>query len=263
VTARRETGADPWVELRRLTPARIALGRAGGSLPTAELLRFSAAHAAARDAVWAELDLEQLDRDLAPCQRLVVPVASQAPDRRTYLRRPDLGRRLALPDQERLRALGQQGPCDVALIVGDGLSATAAQRHAPSLLVALLPRLAAAGLHAGPITVARQARVALEDPVGAALGARCAIIVLGERPGLGAVDGLGAYLVLGPGPARTDADRNCVSGIRPGGLPVAAAAELLAWLAAEALRLGLSGVELKDERAALPDPVAAPGLPGS
>jgi ethanolamine ammonia-lyase small subunit len=243
--------ADPWSDLRAFTRARIALGRAGGSLPTAELLAFSADHAAARDAVWTPLDLPRLEADLAPCGLPLVPVASLAPDRATYLRRPDLGRRL---DAASLAALGRAAPpggCDVALVVGDGLSSTAAHAHGPALALALAGGLRARGLRLGPLALARQARVALEDPIGEALGARAAIVLLGERPGLGAADGLGAYLVLGPRPGRTDAERNCVSNVRPDGLPVPAAAELLCWLAGEALRLGLSGVGLKDERGLL------------
>ena len=242
---------DPWEDLRALTGARIALGRAGGSLPTAELLGFAAAHAAARDAVWSALDADLLAAALAPAGLPVVHVGSRAPDRATYLQRPDLGRRLDAASEAALRAARPAGGCDVALVVADGLSATAAQRHAPALVGALAPRLRARGLRLGPLAVARQARVALEDPAGEALDARAALILLGERPGLGAADSLGAYLVLDPRPGRTDAERNCVSGIREGGQPVAAAAALLEWLVAEALRRGLSGVALKDERGAL------------
>jgi ethanolamine ammonia-lyase small subunit len=253
--------ADPWAELRRLTPARIALGRAGGSLPTAELLSFAAAHAAARDAVWSELDLDALDRDLAaaglgPALRL----ASAAPDRATYLQRPDLGRRLYPPSAARVAAAAPPGGCDLAVLVGDGLSALAAQRHAPRLLAHLAPALRARGLTVGPLCAVRQARVAIEDPVGAALGARAALVLLGERPGLGCPDSLGAYLVFGPRPGRSDAERNCVSNVRTEGLAPAPAAELLEYLLAEALRRRLSGVELKDERA-LPAPGAAGALP--
>jgi ethanolamine ammonia-lyase small subunit len=242
---------DPWEHLRALTRARIALGRAGGSLPTAELLGFSAAHAAARDAVWSALDLDALERALAPAGLPVLRVRSQAPDRATYLQRPDLGRRLDPADEAALRAArpaGAEAGCDVALILADGLSATATQRHGPALVTALAPRLVARGLRLGPVVLASQARVALEDPAGAALGARAALILLGERPGLGAADSLGGYLVFGPRPERTDAERNCVSSIRPDGVPIAAAAELLAWLLCEALRRSLSGVELKDDR---------------
>ena len=242
---------DPWSDLRSLTSARIALGRAGGSLPTAELLGFSAAHAAARDAVWAELDLDRLEADLAPLELPVLRVVSSAPDRATYLRRPDLGRRLEEASATRLTQAAPPGGCDVAVIIGDGLSAIAAQAHAPALALDLVARLGARGLRPGPLSLVRQARVAVEDPIGAALGARAAIILLGERPGLGSPDNLGAYLVFGPRPGRTDAQRNCVSGIRPEGLAVPAAAELLAWLVGEALRRGLSGVELKDDRGLL------------
>jgi len=243
---------DPWADLRRLTGARIALGRAGGSLPTAELLLFSAAHAAARDAVGSELDLDRLDADLAsrglgPALRL----ASQAPDRATYLKRPDLGRRLDAASAARLAAAAPAGGCDLALVIGDGLSAGAAQAHGPVLAGALAARLQDRGLRLGPVAAVRQARVAVQDPVGQALGARAALILLGERPGLGSPDSLGAYLVLGPRPGRTDAERNCVSSVRPQGLPVQAAADLLAWLTGEALRRGLSGVGLKDERGLL------------
>jgi ethanolamine ammonia-lyase small subunit len=242
---------DPWSDLRSLTSARIALGRAGGSLPTSEVLGFSAAHAAARDAVWAELDLDRLEADLAPIGLPVLRVASSAPDRATYLRRPDLGRRLDEASATRLTQAAPPGGCDVAVIIGDGLSAIAAQAHAPALAVDLAGRCRARGLRLGPLSLVRQARVALEDPIGEALGARAALILLGERPGLGSPDSLGAYLVFGPRPGRTDAQRNCVSGIRPEGLPVPAAAELVGWLVGEALRRGLTGVDLKDERGLL------------
>jgi ethanolamine ammonia-lyase small subunit len=242
---------DPWGDLRAFTSARIALGRAGGSLPTAEVLGFSAAHAAARAAVWAELDLDRLEAGLAPLELPVLRLASRAPDRATYLRRPDLGRRLEEASAAQLSRAAPPGGCDVVLIVGDGLSAIAAQAHAPAVALDLAARLRARGLRLGPLAMVRQARVALEDPIGAALGARAALVLLGERPGLGSPDSLGAYLVFDPRPGRMDAERNCVSGIRPDGFPVPAAAELLGWLVGEALRRGLTGVDLKDERGLL------------
>ena len=255
--------ADPWTELQALTSARIALGRAGGSLPTAELLAFSAAHAAARDAVWSALDLDRLEADLAGAGVAlpVVRLATQAADRETYLRRPDLGRRLAEADAVRLAGLAAPGGCDVALVLADGLSATATQAHGPALAALLVAALRARGLAVGPLALVRQARVAVMDPIGAALRARAAVVLLGERPGLTASDSLGAYLTFGPRPGRTDAERNCVSNVRPEGLPLPAAAELISWLLAEALRRGLSGVALKDERG-LPGATATPpGLP--
>jgi ethanolamine ammonia-lyase small subunit len=249
---------DPWSDLRALTPARIALGRAGGSLPTAELLGFQAAHAAARDAVWTALDTDRLEADLAGLGLPLVRLASAASDRATYLRRPDLGRRLDPASAARLAGAAPVDGCDVALVLGDGLSATAVQAHAPALALALAGLLRERGLRLGPVALVTQARVAVGDPVGAALRARASLILLGERPGLGSPDSLGAYLTFAPRPGRTDAERNCVSNIRPEGLPVTAAAELLGWLLGEALRRGLSGVALKDDRRLLSRAAPAP-----
>lgn len=236
--------ADPWADLRRHTPARIALGRAGSSLPTAELLRFAAAHAQARDAVHIALDNAALARDLAALGLAPLIVRSRAPDRETYLRRPDLGRRLAPTDAQRLQAAAA-GPVDLALVLGDGLSATALQQHAAPLLAALLPLLAP-GLRLAPPVLATQARVALADEIGALLQANVVLILLGERPGLSAPDSLGAYLTHAPQIGCHDAQRNCVSNIRPAGLPLDLAARRLAWLLHESRRRQLSGVGLKD-----------------
>jgi ethanolamine ammonia-lyase small subunit len=240
--------ADPWSRLRRHTSARIALGRSGSSLPTEELLRFALDHALARDGVHAELDVEQLERDLAEAvgDVPIVRVGTRVVDRMTYLQRPDWGRQLDDDSRERLARM--TGPADISLVVADGLSATAAQKHAPALCKLLVPRLRDGGFTLAPMVVARYARVALQDEIGAALGARCGVILIGERPGLGTPDSLGAYLVFNPHPGNTDADRNCVSNIRPAGLPLAAAAETLGFLISQSLRLGLSGVKLKDDR---------------
>lgn len=239
---------DPWAELRRHTPARIALGRAGTSLPTAEWLRFAAAHAQARDAVHQPLDVPALQATLAADGWPTQVVASQAADRATYLRRPDLGRRLDEASAARLRgvAAAQAAPPDLVIVLGDGLSALAVQAQAPGLLAALRPALAGAFTLA-PLVIATQARVALADAVGALLGARLALILLGERPGLSAPDSLGAYLTFDPQPGRSDAQRNCISNIRPEGLDSATAAHRIAWLLGEARRRRLSGVALKDD----------------
>ncbi len=243
---------DPWGELRRHTPARIALGRAGGSLPTAELLRFSAAHARARDAVHVALDTEALAQAAAQAGWPPILVSSEAPSRVDYLRRPDLGRRLQAGDRQHLRDVST-GPVDLAVVLGDGLSALAVQSHALAVLSSLHRALAAspgdAPLQCAPLVVATQARVALADDVGAALQARLALILIGERPGLSAADSLGAYLTHEPQPGRTDAERNCVSNIRPEGLTPQAAGQRLAWLVRQALRRGLTGVGLKDNSA--------------
>ena len=237
--------ADPWADLRRHTPARIALGRAGSSLPTAEVLRFAAAHAQARDAVHIALDSAALAQDLAALGFTPIQVCSRAPDRQTYLRRPDWGRRLDTADIKRLKAAAR-GTVDLALVLGDGLSAVAVQQHAAPLLAALMPLLSPS-LTLAPLVVATQARVALADEIGALLQARLVLILLGERPGLSAPDSLGAYLTHAPQPGCSDAQRNCVSNIRPAGLPPALAARRLAWLLHEALRRRVSGLALKDD----------------
>ncbi len=255
--------ADPWAELRRHTPARIALGRAGSSLPTAELLRFNAAHAQARDAVHLPLDSATLAADLAAAGFATLQVRSQASHREQYLRRPDLGRRLdaasaaCLLDARRgLSLQPMEQPVDLlfdlTIVLADGLSAQATQRHALPLLLALR---AALGLGSGqvptlslaPLVIAEQARVALADEVGALLQTRVVLILLGERPGLSSPDSLGAYLTHAPAIGLTDAMRNCVSNIRPAGLPYAQAAQRIAWLLHESLRRRLSGVALKDD----------------
>ena len=244
---------DPWSALPRFTAARIALGRAGASLPTAEVLDFAIAHAAARDAVHAVLDLDALLADIEPLQRPVLVLATLARDRLTYLQRPDLGRRL---DEESRTILDNMtgSESDVVIIIADGLSSPAAQRQAPPLLARLLPMLAGAGLRVGPICVVRQARVAVEDEIGQALRTRVALVLIGERPGLGTAESLGAYLVFDPRVGRTDAERNCISNIRPGGLNSADAAETLLHLITASLRRRISGVALKDERPALSSP---------
>jgi ethanolamine ammonia-lyase small subunit len=244
--------AEPLTRLRRFTTARVALGRAGNALPTAAHLDFVEAPAMARDAVHAALDVAALTNDLRTLGLEPIEVASRAPDRHSYLVRPDLGRALDEVSATRLAR------CDppLALVIADGLSATAVQRHAAHFLAEALPRLARIGVAAGPAVIARQARVALGDAIGAALGAEAVAVLIGERPGLSAPDSLGLYLTWEPRPGRTDAERNCISNIRPAGQPYAHAADTLAWLVGEMRRRRLTGVALKDERptGALPAP---------
>jgi ethanolamine ammonia-lyase small subunit len=247
---------DPWTALRRFTPARIALGRAGPSLPTAEVLRMGLDHARARDAVHAALDPPALARALSALGHAPLVVHSAAPDRATYLARPDLGRRLDTASAAALSRRSGASP-EVAVICADGLSALAVGRHAPGLLAALRD-LAPARWSRLPVVVALQARVALGDEVGERLGARLSAVLVGERPGLSSPDSLGVYLTYGPRPGRTDAERNCISNVRPEGLSYAEAAWKLDWLVGEALRRELSGVALKDESGPLP----SPELPG-
>ncbi|WP_333671656.1 ethanolamine ammonia-lyase subunit EutC [Elioraea tepidiphila] len=244
--------AEPLARLRRFTTARVALGRAGNALPTAAHLDFVEAHAMARDAVHAVLDVDALAAELAALGLPVTAVRSRAPDRHTYLVRPDLGRTL---DAAAAARLTRSDPA-LALVIADGLSATAVQRHTAPFLAEALPRLARIGVAAGPAVIASQARVALGDAIGARLGAEAVAVLIGERPGLSAPDSLGLYLTWNPRPGRTDAERNCISNIRPAGQPYAAAADTLAWLVGEMRRRRLTGVALKDERptGALPAP---------
>lgn len=242
------TPADPWTALRVHTPARIAIGRSGASLPTRELLAFGIAHAQARDAVHAALDVAALRADLAGFGLPIVDVRSAAPNRAAYLARPDWGRRL---DASSLASLPTCATTpDVLFVIADGLSAVAAQRHAAPLLAATLPQLS--GLAIGPLVIATQARVALADSVAIALGARLVVSLIGERPGLSAPDSLGAYVTFKPTPATTDAERNCLSNIRPQGLGHDEAAGQLAGLIRASLVEAISGVSLRVDDAAKP-----------
>ena len=239
-------GPDPWSRLRALTPARIALGRAGTAQPTRALLDFSLAHARARDAVHAVLDVDTAEKDIQVLGAFETRVAcSAAPDRTTYLGRPDLGRQL--DPESRILTVGQSGTCDLVFVVADGLSAEAAQVHAPNLLEAMIPFIERGRWRVAPVVIATQARVALGDEIGRIFGARAVAVLIGERPGLSSPDSLGVYLTFDPRPGRADAERNCISNIRAEGLSYEDAAFKLAWLTGEAFRLRLTGVALKDE----------------
>lgn len=255
--------ADPWTDLRAYTAARLALGRAGASLPTAEVLRFGLAHAQARDAVHIALDTAVLQTGLEADGLATLLVRSAAPDRATYLARPDLGRRLADDSTAHLRRHAPAGGCDLLLVIADGLSSLAVARNARAL-VAEIRRGLPVGWTLGPVVIATQARVALADEIGQALGARLVAMLIGERPGLSSPDSLGAYLTWAPQPGRSDAQRNCISNIRPEGLGYAEAARRLWWLCREARRLGLTGVALKDNSdSALPGADTPPALPAA
>lgn len=237
---------DPLARLRAATQARIGLGRAGHGLPTRACLDFDLGHARARDAVWTVLDTDAVAAKVEDWP--VVVVRSRAPDRASYLRRPDLGREPASVDG--LPA----GPFDLSIIIGDGLSACAAQSHGAALAMDLRCRLN--GWSLAPLVLAHQARVALGDAIAAAMGARFALMLIGERPGLSAADSLGAYLTIDPRPGRMDSERNCVSNIRPPhGLSIPQAAEKLAWLLTEGRRIGATGIALKDASPTAKGPV--------
>jgi len=238
-----ETSPDLWAPFRALTPARIGLGRSGASLATGPLLDFRLAHARARDAVHAALDEPRLAGELAALGRPVLTVASEVRDQSQYLMRPDLGRRLAGDAQAALAP--QAGEYDLVFVVAAGLSARAVAGHAAPLLAATLPQLA--GWRIAPLVIVRHGRVAIGDAVAQALGAGAVAVLIGERPGLSAPDSLGAYLTWRPGPRTSDAERNCISNIRPAGIAPAEAASRLAHLLRAMRARGVSGVGLKDE----------------
>jgi len=237
---------DVWRKLAGITPARIALGRAGTGLPTREVLRFALAHAQARDAVHTPFDSARMAAEIGALGFETIEIASAAPARDAYLRRPDLGRRLSEESRAVLR--GKAGAeVDLVLVVADGLSSTAIHAQAVPFLAAFKVRIAEAGWSTGPVAVASQARVALGDEVGEILKARAVAVLIGERPGLSSPDSLGLYLTLAPKLGRTDAERNCISNVREDGLSHEHAAFKLAWLLREALARRLTGVNLKDE----------------
>jgi ethanolamine ammonia-lyase small subunit len=237
---------DPWEDLRQFTSARIAIGRSGGSQRTSSLLDFRLSHARARDAVMMEFDAADLDASLKNAGLETMHLASTARDRRDFLLRPDHGRTLAESSRELLTSWKGATPPDLVPIVSDGLSAVAAVRHAAAVLIPLIASLKASGWHISPVMIVPFARVKLQDEIGAALGARFSLMLLGERPGLGSPDSLGAYFTHRPGADKSDADRNCVSNIRKEGLEPSLAARKIEWLLKESARSGLSGVELKD-----------------
>lgn len=272
VATARHVVADPWQQLRRLTAARVALGRAGDSLPTAAVLRFALDHAQARDAVHLPLDRDALLARAREAGFVPLLVHSAAADRHEYLCRPDRGRRLDDASQARLQAAARSpdgwGAAatsgssaavspgsyastsaatrpEVVFVLADGLSARAVHAHGLPLLLATLSHLAA--WHIGPLVIAEQSRVALGDEIGELLGAQQVVVLIGERPGLSSPDSLGAYLTYAPRVGRHDAERNCISNVRAEGLSYVLAGHKLAYLLKEARRLGLSGVSLKDE----------------
>ena len=247
---------NPWRKLRQFTDARIGLGRTGVSLPTHEMLAFQIAHAEAKDAVHLPLDVMALEPQLQSLQSFTeAPLCvlhSRAIDRFDYLQRPDLGRRLDENSQKKLEALTESSATeyDLAIVVVDGLSSKAVQQNVMPFMETLLNDLtedpALNDICLAPFSVVQQGRVAIGDEIGELLKAEMVIVLIGERPGLSSPDSLGLYLTWHPKVGRHDAERNCISNIRPAGLSYREASQKTLYLIRESRRLKLSGVNLKD-----------------
>jgi len=249
----------PWDTLRAFTDARIALGRAGVSQPTATHLAFQLAHAQARDAVHLPLDACGIAANLKSLGLPTLMLHSQATDRATYLQRPDLGRRLDAVSLQALAAWQRQNDgCtesnaqhpDLAFVVVDGLSALAIHQNAFEVIERMLQLLKADPVQSwtlAPLTVVEQGRVAIGDEVGAAMQANTVVVLIGERPGLSSPDSMGIYITWAPRLGTTDAARNCISNVRPAGLSLDAATRTLHQLLAQARLRQLTGVGLKDD----------------
>lgn len=251
--------ANPWHALRVHTPARIGLGRSGISQPTDAHLAFQLAHAQARDAVHRPLNPAVIEAQLSALGLATIQLHSAAVDRREYLMRPDLGRRLDAASAARLSNLqADDAGFDLALVVADGLSALAIERHAAGF-IEQLQHLLPLDWRWAPVAIVRQARVAIGDPIGHALGARLVVVLIGERPGLSSPDSMGLYVTWAPRPGRVDAERNCISNVRPEGLALPQAAGRLTWLLGEARSRRLTGVELKDESSPAPTAIESAG----
>lgn len=236
---------EPLHRLRQYTAARIAIGRTGASIPINQSLELKLAHAHARDAVYSELDIEKLSVDLKQFELPVVLLHSKAAYREQYLQRPDLGRELDQPSVGAVKDYSYD-KTDVAIIIADGLSATAVNHNAAALLKILMPQLQAAGFKLAPLCLVKQGRVAVADHIGMCLKAKLSIILIGERPGLSSADSMGAYITYNPGLGLTDESRNCISNIRPHGLTFKMASKKIFYLTQEAFRRKLTGVGLKD-----------------
>lgn len=239
-----------WQRLRQYTDARIGLGRSGISLPTQHHLEFQLAHAAARDAVKRPIDWSEVDAVIEATAVPTLALHSQAQNRNHYLQRPDLGRKLdADSAQQLMRWREQHATPQVVIVIADGLSTTAVEAQAPTMVQQLLPDLAKLKLQPGLICRVDQGRVGIGDDIAERTGAEHLILLVGERPGLSSPDSLGIYYTFHAGQESSDADRNCLSNIRPAGLAFAEASRRLCWLMREATKLGYSGVKLKDDSA--------------
>lgn len=239
--------SDAWQFLQTYTPARIARGRAGHSIPTSELLKFQSDHAQARDAVYSELAIQKITNNFNKSFDLqVLILKSEIKNRPQYLQRPDLGRTLSQKSREELMA-ANVSESDICFVIADGLSAQAINQHALPFLESLLPRLQEINWKIAPICIVEQGRVAVADEIGFLLKSEIVVILIGERPGLTSPDSMGAYITFHPYVGMTDESRNCISNIRPEGMNFQMATDKILYILTEIKSKKLSGVSLKDE----------------
>jgi ethanolamine ammonia-lyase small subunit len=233
---------DVMKALRARTPARVLVGRAGPAYRTATQLELRQDHAAALDAVHAELELppEFLDR------WRMFEVATRARDKAEYLLRPDLGRRLSDPARV---AIVRECPraADLHIVVGDGLSATAVMVQVPVLLPLVVREAKGRGWTVGRPFAVRYCRVGVLNDVGELLDPAVVVLLIGERPGLATAESLSAYLAYRPRPGHTDAQRNLISNIHARGVTPEAAARRVVALAAKLRQAQTSGVAVKED----------------
>ncbi len=242
---------DPWQSLRAFTTARIALGRTGNAMPLDAVLQIKLAHAHARDAVYSQLETTELLNELQPLTEVIVVIESRITSRSQYLKRPDLGRILSNESIEKISQLNNENK-GISIVLADGLSAKAINKHALPVLQHLLPLLYKSGYEILPVCLATQARVALGDHIGSLLKADLTLMLIGERPGLTSPESMSAYITYQPMQGRTDESRNCISNIRPEGLHYNLAADKIFYFVQQSLRLQLSGTMLKDDQYVLP-----------
>ncbi|GAA4320689.1 ethanolamine ammonia-lyase subunit EutC [Pontixanthobacter gangjinensis] len=235
---------DPWENLRSLSKARIALGNSGGSLPTKEVLSFQADHAFTKDAIYSDLKKEELLQQLKEFDLPLYQFQTEVSDRKEYLKRPDLGKKLAETSKS------ENGDFDILFILTDGLAADAINERAIPLLKDIIPKLKED--YKIGLCLVKFGRVAIGDEIAEKVGAKFTAVLIGERPGLSSPKSMGIYTTFEPKSGITDERRNCISNIHEDGLSIAKASELLQYFINESFRRKISGVKLK---ANLPDQI--------
>lgn len=233
-------------KIRARTPARILMGRAGASYRTSTQMDLREAHAAARDAVREELDVQKVFGASFARQWQLFETRTQAIGKEEYLLRPDLGRHFDRASQDEIRKLCLP-ESDLQIAIGDGLSVPAVAAQVPPLLPLLHEGATARGWKIGRMFVIHHCRVGILNEIGELLNPRLAVLLIGERPGLATAESLSAYMAYRPRATHSDADRNLISNIHGRGLNPHQAASRILNLAAKMMQASLSGFTLREE----------------